>query len=159
VKSEIGIDVAAEPRLIFELAREVERWPQLLPHYRKVTIESRDGSIVRARMNATRSFGRLGVPVSWTAEQWADDSNADDLRLHFRHLRGVTRGMEVTWHIRPTNRNGAGTTSRVTIEHVFSRHLPLLGTELLPKVVDRFFVRPIAGRTLQTFKELAERDK
>ncbi len=29
-------------------------------------------------------------------------------------------------------------------------------TDLFPRVVDRLFVRPIAGRTLATFKKLAE---
>jgi hypothetical protein len=60
--------------------------------------------------------------------------------------------MDVTWHIRP-----APVGSRVTIEHEFSRSLPLVGAEVLPALVDRFFVRQIAGRTLATFKALAER--
>jgi hypothetical protein len=59
--------------------------------------------------------------------------------------------MDVTWHIR-TRAGGC----RVTIEHNFTRHLPLLGDRLLPWLVDRLFVRPIAGRTLATFKTLAE---
>jgi hypothetical protein len=59
--------------------------------------------------------------------------------------------MDVTWHIRPTA-NGCS----VTIEHLFQRHLPLVGDELLPRLVDGFFVRPIATQTLATFKRLAE---
>jgi hypothetical protein len=54
--------------------------------------------------------------------------------------------MDVTWRIEPT---AIGT--RVTIEHVFAPRLPLLGS-----VVQGLFVRPIAGRTLATFKALAE---
>ena len=106
-------------------------------------------------MVAVRRFGPLPVPVSWRAEQWADDSDSDDLRLHFRHVRGFTRGMEVTWHIRP--RGPATDAASVTIEHDFSRPLPLLGTDVVPLFVDRVFVRPIASRTLATFKMLAER--
>lgn len=102
-------------------------------------------------MKATRWFGRLGVPVSWRSDQWSDDSDASDLRLRFVHLGGVTRGMDVTWHIRPEP-NG----SVVSIEHDFTRPLPLLGGELLPRIVDRLFIQPIAGRTLSTFKALAE---
>ena len=59
--------------------------------------------------------------------------------------------MDVTWHIRPTA-DGC----RVTIEHEFRRSLLLVGDTLLPRVVDRFFTRPIATKTLRTFKALAE---
>jgi ribosome-associated toxin RatA of RatAB toxin-antitoxin module len=151
VHSNIGIDVAAPPRTIFELARDVARWPAHLPHYREVTIESRDGTHVTAEMHAIRPFGPVALPVWWRSEQWSDDSDATDLRLRFVHVGGATRGMDVTWHIRPS----AGG-SRVTIEHRFRRQIPVLGDELLPWVVDKFFVRPIARRTLATFKSLAE---
>ena len=148
----IAIDVSARCERVFELARDVSRWPALLPHYRSVKVERRKGERVVARMSAVRPvLGRLGIPVTWRAEQWAEAADRDDLRLRFRHVWGVTRGMEVTWHIRPS-----GSGCRVTIEHAFRRPLPLLGEELLPAFVDRFFTRPIASRTLRTFKSLAE---
>lgn len=100
---------------------------------------------------AARRPGRFPIAVAWRAEHWPDGSDPADLRLHFRHVGGATRGMEVTWHIRP---RGAG--ASVTIEHEFARPLPFLGPDLLPGLVDRLFVRPIAGRTLATFKMLAE---
>jgi hypothetical protein len=106
-------------------------------------------------MVAVREFGPFDVPVSWTAEQWADQADAMDLQLRFHHVRGPTRDMHVTWHIRP--RDGRADKARVTIEHVFSRPLPVIGPDAVPAVIDRFFVRPIAGRTLATFKRLAER--
>ena len=96
-------------------------------------------------------MGPVGIPVAWRSEYWSDDADPGELRLHFLHRAGVTRGMRVTWHIRPA-RGG----SRVTIEHDFVRRLPLLGPDFVPLVVDRLFVRPIAGRTLATFKQLAE---
>jgi len=77
-----------------------------------------------------------------------------DLRLHFHHVRGVTRGMVVTWHIRPAG--PAGHEANVRIVHEFRRPLPLLGPDVLPRIVDRVFTRPIAGRTLAEFKRLAE---
>jgi ribosome-associated toxin RatA of RatAB toxin-antitoxin module len=151
MRTHIGIEIAAPPRQVFELARQVSRWPEMLPHYRDVTVESREGDRIVARMSAVRP-GVLRLPVSWRAEHWADDSDPSDLRLHFRHVGGATRGMEVIWHIRPL---GGG--AQVVIEHDFSRRLPLVGAELFPRVVDRWFIRPIAGRTLATFKALAER--
>lgn len=153
VHAEISINVAAPARVVFELARDITRWPDLLPHYRKVTVDSRNGERLTASMRAVRPFGKLrtGIPVRWQSEQWSDDADADDLRLRFIHVAGATRGMDVSWHIRPTK-----TGCRVTIEHDFLRSLPFLGDELFAQVIDRFFVRPIAGRTLATFKSLAE---
>jgi ribosome-associated toxin RatA of RatAB toxin-antitoxin module len=151
MRRQIGIDIDADPATIFELARDVARWPDLLPHYRKVTIHSRVSDRVLATMVAMRPLGRLSIPVAWRSVQWSDASDAADLQLRFIHVRGATRGMDVTWHIRPTERG-----SRVTIEHEFRRPLPLVGSELFPTLVDRLFVGPIATRTLATFKGLAE---
>ena len=69
MRTEIGIDVAAPPELVFRLARDVERWPRLLPHYVSVTALERfdDGSLL-ARMVARRPLVPvlgLGLPVAW----------------------------------------------------------------------------------------------
>jgi aromatase len=148
----ISIDIAASPQHVFDLAHVIADWPRLLPHYREVTIESRDGERVVAKMSAVRP-GALQIPVSWRAEAWSSASDPDDLQMQFRHVGGATRGMDVVWHIR-SSPSGA----RVTIEHEFSRPLPLLGADAFPRLVDLLFVRPIAGRTLATFKALAERE-
>ncbi len=147
MRSEIAIDVAAPPDLVFRLARDVERWPKLLPHYVAVTVDGRgaDGSVV-ARMVARRSLVDplgLGLPVAWRARAWSD---AGTRRLRFRHRGGATNGMDVTWRIEP-----AGRGCRVTIEHVFRPRVALWAS-----LVDRLFTRPIAGRTLATFRSLAE---
>jgi ribosome-associated toxin RatA of RatAB toxin-antitoxin module len=154
VRSEISISVSAPAARVFELASDIARWPELLLHYRQVTIESRKGERTLARMTAVRKFGPIGIPVTWRAEEWPDASNPADLQLHFRHVRGVTRGMDVAWHIRPAD--GDSARSHVTIEHSFNRPLPIVGPDALPRLVDHFFVKPIASRTLATFKRLAE---
>ena len=152
VHTEISIDVDRPPRVVFDLARDVSQWPRLLPHYRRVTIHSRKDGRVVATMAAVRPlWRRLGIPVWWRSEQWTDDADSDDLRLRFQHVAGATKGMDVTWHIRSTSYG-----SHVTIEHEFVRRLPLLGDDFFPRMVDWLFVRPIAGRTLATFKQLAE---
>jgi ribosome-associated toxin RatA of RatAB toxin-antitoxin module len=156
MRSAIGVHVDAPPEVVFRLAAQVRRWPELLPHYRRVTVHAERAGRLVAQMVAVRRFGRFAMPVTWRAEQWAEGDDAGDLRLRFRHVRGVTRGMDVTWHIRPGARGEA--TAYVSIEHVFRRPLPLLPDALLPAFIDRFFTRPIAGRTLDTFKALAERE-
>ena len=147
MKSTIGVDVAAPPELLFRLARNVERWPLLLPHYVRVrAIERRtDGSLV-AEMVARRPLVALlglGLPVAWRSRTWNEPA---PLRLRFVHLGGATGGMDVTWRIEATD---AG--CRVSIDHDFAPRMPGWAW-----FVDRGFTRPIASRTLATFKALAE---
>jgi hypothetical protein len=84
-----------------------------------------------------------GIPVAWRARAWGDPAT---LGLRFRHLGGATNGMDVSWRIEPWDGG-----CRVTIEHVFEP--PVLAWAAF---IDRSFVRPIAGRTLATFKSIAE---
>lgn len=149
--------MSAPGQRVFELARDIARWPTLLPHYRKVTVLSRTESEITAQMSATRPLGPLGIPVGWQTRAWADASIADDLRLRFVHTAGATRGMDVTWHITPRGQDGVDG-SHVVIEHDFVRPLPIVGPDLVPSAIDRLFVRPIAGKTLATFNRLAESD-
>jgi len=179
----VSIDIAAPADLVFRLARDIERWPRLLPHYLSVRVEERglqerglpERSLQQGGSDGRGSHGRgpegtttlrmiavrplfdllgLGLPVVWRARTWAEPEH---MRLRFRHVGGVTAGMDVTWRIESTP-----TGCHVTIDHVFRRRLPipmlgnLLGDEALPAFVDRFFTRPIAQRTLATFGALAE---
>ena len=152
MRTAIAIGIGALPREVFDLSRDVSRWPALLPHYLYVTIQSRDVGRVRVTMSAVRRFGPVAIPVTWQSDNWTDDSDPHDLRLRFVHVAGPTRGMDVTWHIEPSPQG-----SRVTIVHDFSRPLPIVGSELFPALIDRVFVRAIAGKTLSTFKRLAEK--
>jgi ribosome-associated toxin RatA of RatAB toxin-antitoxin module len=143
----VSIDIQAPPDLVFSLASDPLRWPALLPHYARARLVARngDGSIVAsyvARRELVRLVG-LGIPVAWRSRSWAEPERR---RLRFQHLGGATDGMDVTWRIEPID---GGT--RVTIEHEF--HPPLAAWA---RVIDTLFVRPIAGRTLATFKVLAE---
>ena len=147
MRSTVEVDVAAPPRLVFELARDVERWPSLLPHYLDMRVLERhaDGAVT-ARMVAVRSIVRqlgYGLPVAWRARTWSIEP---ELQLRFVHLGGATAGMDVTWRIEPTP-----TGCHVSIEHRFDPPLPGWAA-----FVNRLFVRPIATRTLATFKAIAE---
>jgi ribosome-associated toxin RatA of RatAB toxin-antitoxin module len=147
MRTSVAIDIAAPPELVFRLARDVERWPSLLHHYLRVRVQARHSDGARtAQMVAIRrvvpAIG-LGIPVAWRARTWSVDTTCS---LRFRHLGGATAGMDVTWRIEPTP---AG--SHVTIEHDFARTPAAWAT-----LIDRLFVRPIAGRTLATFKAIAE---
>jgi ribosome-associated toxin RatA of RatAB toxin-antitoxin module len=147
MRSTIGIDVAAPPELVFALARDVERWERLLPHYvrSRAVARAADGALTTdfiARRPFVPLLG-LGVPVTWRARTWNDPRTRC---LRFVHVAGATKGMDVTWRIEPA---GGGT--HITIEHHFRSRLPGFAA-----LVDRAFTRPIASRTLTTFKALAE---
>ena len=149
MRSTIGIDVAAPAELVFRLARDVERWPDLLPHYvaaRRAGTPDGDGRLLVgfvARRPLVPVLG-LGLPVAWRSLTWSD---ADGRRLRFLHRGGATGGMDVTWRIE----DGPGGGCRVDIEHDFRPRIPGWAT-----FIDRLFTRPIAGRTLATFRTLAE---
>jgi ribosome-associated toxin RatA of RatAB toxin-antitoxin module len=147
MESSIAIDVAAPPSLVFAIAHDVRRWPDLLPHYVAVDRSGRaENGVVTTRMIARRPLvAVLGIdlPVAWRAVCW---NEPDQCRLRFRHVGGATGGMDVTWRIEPSPGG-----CRVTIEHRFSpRFAPWAW------LVNRFFIRPIAARTLATFKAIAE---
>lgn len=147
MRSTIAIEIEAPARLVFDLARRVERWELLLPHYvRSRLLERRpDGAFVVefvARRPLVVALG-LGLPVAWRSRTWNEPAR---LELRFVHVAGATRGMDVTWHIEPSP---AG--CRVSIDHDFRPRVPGFAA-----LVDRWFTRPIAGRTLTTFKALAE---
>jgi len=150
MRSAIAVDIAAPPDLVFALARDVERWDRLLPHYaRSRALERKaDGTLVVdfvARRPFIAVLG-LGLPVAWRSRTWSESASR---RLRFVHVAGATKGMDVTWRIDPMAGADGGT--HVSIEHDFRPRLPLFAA-----FVDRAFTRPIAGRTLATFKALAE---
>lgn len=149
MRSTIGIDIDAPPELIFAIAHDVTRWQQLLPHYSRSRAERRhaDGSTTCqfvARRPLVAMLG-WGLPVAWRSRV---SSDAAAMSIGFVHIGGATDGMDVTWHIE--RRPGGG--ARVDIEHVFERG----PADLLPTIIERYFTRAIAGRTLATFKAIAE---
>lgn len=147
MQTTVAIEIEAPAALVFGLAHRVERWEVLLPHYLRSRIVERhpDGSLLVefvARRPVLGVVG-LGIPVVWRARTW---NEAAGRRLRFVHVAGATKGMDVTWRIEAT-RTGCA----VSIEHVFDPRLPGFA-----RFVDRWFTRPIAGRTLATFRVLAE---
>ncbi|HYJ33565.1 MAG TPA: SRPBCC family protein [Candidatus Binatia bacterium] len=148
--SSVSIWIAAPPDRVFPLVAALDRWPMLLPHYRYVRVTGRSGSVVRARMSARRG----PIPVFWEAEQTPD---AASRTIRFRHVGGVTRGMDVLWTFQP-ERDGAREGTRATITHDLEfRFGPRpMGRFLAERVLAPQFIEPIAGATLRRFKSLAE---
>ncbi|MEJ2678369.1 MAG: SRPBCC family protein [Gemmatimonadota bacterium] len=102
--------VRARPATCFLVAADVEHWPELLPHYRRVRFHRKDGfGRGRVEMAAWRRFGPLRYPTWWVSEM---ESDRMEPIVRYRHVDGITRGMDVRWEFLP-HRDG----SRVRIVH------------------------------------------
>src|SRR5437870_11854093 len=68
------IAIHAAPARVFEAASDVERWPEILPHYRSVRfLERRDrGGGGTVEMAAWRPFGPLRYPTRWVSDMTVD---------------------------------------------------------------------------------------
>ena len=143
--------VRAPVETIFALARDVEHWPDHLGHYRSVRFRERapdGGGLVE--MAANRPFGPLNWPTWWLSEMQVDPAAP---RIRFRHVGGITTGMDVEWSF---ERVLAGT--RVRIVHVWNGpQWPLIGKLAATAVIGPVFVHGIASRTLAGLGEAAER--
>jgi ribosome-associated toxin RatA of RatAB toxin-antitoxin module len=131
----------AEPEVIFGLAAAVENWPRLLPHYRWVRVVEADGPRRRVvEMAASRLVvGRVALPLRWTAIQTL---YPESTRIEFEHIRGISRGMRVTWTIERVHEQ-----TQVEIEHVFTPGWPV-PDRVLELVVGEYVVNGVARRTL-----------
>lgn len=140
----------ATPASVFEAASNVEQWPALLPHYRWVRmLERRAGGGV-VEMAAWRPFGPVGYPTWWVSEMWTDPVRAT---VRYRHIRGITAGMDVEWSIIPTTEG-----SDVTIVHEWNGPgWPLVGRPAADLVIGPVFIHGIASRTLAGIRRAVER--
>ena len=91
---------------------------------------------------------RDGIPVRWTSLLLPLPR---EQRIYFRHIRGVTKGMNVEWRL--TKRDGG---THVVIEHDLRLGWPPVLRTIGEYVVTRFFIHNIAGKTLRRMKQLAE---
>ena len=147
--------VRAPVDVIFRLAADVARWPEHLPHYRYVRFDERraDGGGLVA-MSANRPFGIVGWPTWWTSLMSVTDSSATRPSIRFRHVRGITTGMEVEW----TFEAGRDDEAVVRIVHVWNGPpWPMIGPLAARAVIGPVFVHGIAWRTLAGLARVAER--
>lgn len=131
---------------IVALAADTERWPVILPHYRWVTLLDGGGDHKTVEMAARR--GR--IPVKWRAVQDVERDGPTPV-IRFRHIGGVTKGMDVAWTFNV--KDGA---VDVTIDHDFEPPWPLVGDVIANHIIGPHFVEAIAGKTLATIKGIVE---
>lgn len=143
----------APVRLCFRVAADVERWPEILPHYRWVRFLEKDGfGRGRVEMAAWRPFaGPIRYPAWWVSRMRAVD---DPPAIHYEHVDGITRGMRVKWAFESL----PGGATRVAITHAWAGPpWPLIGGFAWRHVIGPHFVSAIAARTLAGVAAEAER--
>jgi uncharacterized membrane protein len=136
---------------IVQLAADIEEWPEILPHYRWVKLLDGGGDSKVVEMAARR--GR--IPVKWRAKQEIRRDGPTPV-IHFHHIWGGTRGMEVDWLFDPQP-----DAVDVTIQHDFQPLWPVVGKTFIGSAIANYIVGPqfvsaIAGKTLATIKEIVE---
>jgi ribosome-associated toxin RatA of RatAB toxin-antitoxin module len=152
--------VRAPVGTMFELASNVENWPAHLSHYRYVRFRKRcadGGGLVE--MSAYRPFHitdtskrplRANWPTWWLSEM---SVNASLPSIRFRHVGGITKGMDVEWTFTPVP---GGT--HVRILHVWDGpRVPVVGMWAAMYLIGPVFVHGIASRTLAGLADVAER--
>jgi coenzyme Q-binding protein COQ10 len=143
------VEIGAGPDEVYAAARAVERWPDFLPHYRWVRFLP-DGAGPRlVEMAAWRPFGPFRWPTWWVSEMWIDPARRE---VRYRHVRGITRGMEVCWRVtdHPTG-------ARAEIVHEWTGPgWPLIGGTAASWVIGPVFVHGIASRTLAGIRKRVE---
>jgi ribosome-associated toxin RatA of RatAB toxin-antitoxin module len=135
---------------VFAAAAEVERWPDILPHYRWVTMRERNGGADIVEMAAWRPFGLIKYPTWWVSRMEVDRSQ---WQVRYRHIDGITRGMDVVWQL-----VSEGETTDVTIVHQWTGpRWPLVGALAADLVIGPVFIHGIASRTLAGIARHVER--
>lgn len=142
--------VRADVRTMFEIARDVERWPDHLSHYRWVRMRerARDGGGV-VEMSANRPFGALNWPTWWLSEMSVDHERP---AVRFRHIGGVTTRMDVEWGFDPRDEG-----THVRLLHYWDGPAwPLIGGLAATRIIGPVFIHGIASRTLAGLAAVAE---
>jgi uncharacterized membrane protein len=143
--------IRAPVERVFEIAADVERWPELLSHYRRVRFLDRHSDGGTVEMLAWRPFGIARYPVWWVSEMRVDRPAR---QIRYRHVRGITRGMDVVWRFAP--RPGD---VEVTIVHEWTGPTwPLIGSLTARLVIGPVFIHGIASRTLAGLRRATEAD-
>ncbi len=140
--------VQASLERVFAIAADVERWPSFLPHYRWVRVLERADRGAVVEMAAWRPFGPLRYPTWWVSEMRVVPAQA----VRYRHVQGITRGMDVEWRFQEDGQGVA-----VTIVHQWvGPDWPLIGRLAADWVIGPVFIHGIASRTLAGVKRFAE---
>ncbi len=87
---ETSIDIAAPRRQIYEMAKDMERYPEFMPDVEYVKILKRDGNQTVTRWKTLVEE----APIEWTEVDVFDDANT---RIDYRLIEGDLDKFEGAW--------------------------------------------------------------
>ncbi len=143
---------SAPAEVAFRVAADVEGWPRILPHYRWVRFLRKDGfARGLVEMAAWRPFGPLRYPTWWVSEMRHD---ASVRQVRYRHVQGITRGMDVLWEVSELADGG----SHLRLVHEWDGPAwPVIGGIAAERIIGPGFISHIAARTLAGVASESER--
>lgn len=121
-----SIQIAAPRHKIYELAKDMERYPQFMRDVESVKVLSRDGSRMVSRWKALVEE----APIEWTEEDFFDDANT---RIDYKLIAGDLDKFEGTWTF---EEEGGVTNVVLTVDYDFGvpSLAELIGPTLQQKV-------------------------
>lgn len=130
------IDIPAEPTRVYELAKDVEGFPDFLPNVQEVVVRERVQTKEPPGERTVTEWVGL-VPEFRRTIRWREEDVWDDTALtcQFRCLSGDWDKYQGSWSFRP---EGDGTRAELSIEYEYN--VPLIGAlikQLLRKLVQR----------------------
>ena len=137
------IDVDAPPAVVYELAKEQERFPEFMPDVDTVTVLERHPDRVITRWKTLVE----DAPIEWTEEDRFDDAA---LRIDYALIEGDLDTFEGAWTF-----EGRGATTRVVLGVEYDFGVPTLAELIGPTLEKK--VRENSEMMLAALKREAER--
>lgn len=124
---ETEIVIVARPQSVFQLAQQVERFPQVIDGLKSVEVLSRDGNRTQTRWVGIAEFGPIRREISWEEEdQW----DAEALECRFHLTRGDLKRYEGVWKFLPCDEHS----TRCRLHLDYDLGIPLLGAMALKMI-------------------------
>jgi len=142
VKNEIIID--APLSVVFNIASDVEKYPEFIPTYKKVKIIEQDGE----RMIVQREGMAWGKLVNWSSEVWI----SPNISIKAIQLEGLLQGMRIEWQFEEIDDR-----TRILLVHNFEyKRIPFIGNLIARFIIARIVSR-MAEETLKGIKGMSEK--
>jgi len=125
IESEIVI--AAKPESVFELAQQVERFPEVIASLKSIEVLARDGNRTRTRWVGVAELGPVSREISWEEE---DEWDAEALECRFHLAKGDLKRYQGVWKF-PGEDEGS---TRCVLHLDYELGIPLLGGMILKMI-------------------------
>lgn len=141
------IDIQADPQVVFDIASQVEKFPDFMPDVKKVElIERRDDGYSRTSWVALAKIASINKEVKWIEDAWWD---SEALTSKFEQVEGDYKHYHGDWAFTETE---SGTQVKLTVDYDLG--LPLIGP-MIVKLLDNL-VRNNLDSMLKAIRDRAE---